>query len=137
MRLSAGEIEVILESDSEAYSEEENDSAGSSTNHQQDEEFEEEEQEGQQQQQQQPQTQRPQSASEWRLPSSGSQSLTTVYNFTGGPHGMKISVAPHINKTSNPLAVFMLFFAEVIRLLVVETNGYYHQYLDTLDQVVM
>jgi hypothetical protein len=43
-RLSAGKIEVILESDNEAYSEEENDSAGSSTNHQQDEE--EEEQEG-------------------------------------------------------------------------------------------
>jgi hypothetical protein len=28
-------------------------------------------------------------------------------------------------------AVFMLFFVEVIRLLVVETNRYYHQYLDT------
>jgi hypothetical protein len=53
-RLSAGKIKVILESDSEAYSEEENDSVGSSTNHQQDEE---EQQEGQQQQKQnQPQS---------------------------------------------------------------------------------
>jgi hypothetical protein len=47
---------------------------------------------------------------------------------------MKIGEAPHINNTSNPLAVFMLFFAEVIGLLVVETNRYYHQYLDTIDQ---
>jgi hypothetical protein len=104
-RLNATEIEVILESDSEAYSEEENGSAGQS-NHQQDDEEEEE----QEVHPQQPQNQRPQSASEWRLPSSGSRSLTTVYIFTGGPHRMKISEAPHINKTSNPLAVFMLFF---------------------------
>jgi hypothetical protein len=59
-RLSAIEIEVILESDSEAFSEEESDSAGPS-NRQEDEEGKE--QEGQQQQ---PQSQRPQSASEWR-----------------------------------------------------------------------
>jgi hypothetical protein len=47
---------------------------------------------------------------------------------------MKISETPHINNTSVPLAVFMLFFAIVIGLLVVETNVIYHQYLDTLDQ---
>jgi hypothetical protein len=29
--------------------------------------------------------------------------------------------------------VFLLYFAEIISLLVVETNRYYHQYLDTLD----
>ena len=28
----------------------------------------------------------------------------------------------------------MLFFFEIIQLLVEETNGYYHQYLDTLDE---
>jgi hypothetical protein len=49
---------------------------------------------------------------------------------------MKISEAPHINKTSNPLAVFMLFFVEVIRLLVVETN-ILSSVLGHLDQVVM
>jgi hypothetical protein len=74
-RLSAGEIEVILESNSEAYSEDENDSAGSSTNHQQDEE-EEEEQEGQQQQKQ---NQRPQSASEWRLPTHKQRSTQQIF----------------------------------------------------------
>jgi hypothetical protein len=73
-RLSAGEIEVILESNSEAYSEEENDSAGSSTNHQQDEE---EEQEGRQQQQQQ--NQRPQSASKWRLPTHKQPSTPQIF----------------------------------------------------------
>jgi hypothetical protein len=95
-RLSAKEIEVILDSDSEAFSEEEN-----ASHRHEDDDYEEEEQEGQEQQQQQPQ-----SASEWRLPSAGARSLTTLHNFTGGPHGMKISEAPHINKTSNPLAVF-------------------------------
>jgi hypothetical protein len=35
---------------------------------------------------------------------------------------MKVSEAPHINNTSSPLVVFMLFFVEVIGLLVVETS---------------
>jgi hypothetical protein len=109
-RLCRRDIEVILESDSEAFSEEENAS---------------QEEEEQQQQQQQP-------ASEWRLPAAVTSSSLTVHSFTGGPRGMKIGEAPHINKGSHPLAVFM-FFAEVIGLLVVETNRYYHQYLDTLD----
>jgi hypothetical protein len=73
-RLSAGEIEVILESDSEAYSEEENDSARSSTNHQQDEE---EELEGQQIQQNQ--NHRTQSASEWRLPTHKQRSTPQIF----------------------------------------------------------
>jgi hypothetical protein len=116
-RLCTREIEVILESDSKAFSEEENAS--------QDEEEEQEEEEEQQQQQ---------PASEWRLAAAGTSSQTTVHSFTGGLRGMKIGEAPHINNSSDPLAVFMLFFAEVIGLLVVETNRYYHQYLDTLDQ---
>ena len=42
--------------------------------------------------------------------------------------------APHINKDSSPLSILMLFFFEIIQLLVEETNRYYHQYLDTLDE---
>jgi len=42
--------------------------------------------------------------------------------------------APHINKDSSPLSILMLFFFEIIQLLVEETNRYYHQYLGTLDK---
>jgi hypothetical protein len=41
---------------------------------------------------------------------------------------------PHGNKDSTtPITIFLLFFKEVIQLLVAETNKYYNQYLDTLD----
>jgi hypothetical protein len=40
--------------------------------------------------------------------------------------------APTINEDSTPLSV-MLFFMEIIQLLVVQTNRYYYQYLDSLD----
>jgi hypothetical protein len=40
---------------------------------------------------------------------------------------------PHIN-ISSPLSVFLLYFAEIITLLVVETNRYYHDHLDRLDE---
>lgn len=33
---------------------------------------------------------------------------------------------PHINDGSTPLNIFMLYFAEIVILLVVETNRYYH-----------
>jgi hypothetical protein len=39
----------------------------------------------------------------------------------------------HINDGSSPLSVFLLYFAEIISLLVVETNRYYHDYIDRLD----
>jgi len=32
-----------------------------------------------------------------------------------------------------PLSVFMLFFFEIVQMMVEETNRYYHQYLDALD----
>jgi hypothetical protein len=38
-----------------------------------------------------------------------------------------------MNKDSTPLCVFMLYFSEIIHLLVGETNRYYHQYLDKLE----
>jgi hypothetical protein len=56
-----------------------------------------------------------------------------VHNCTGSPRGKKSNEAPHINDSSSPLSIFLLFFAEVITLLVVETNRYYHYYVDTLD----
>jgi hypothetical protein len=42
-------------------------------------------------------------------------------------------MAPHINKNSTPCSILMLYFAYVITLLVEETNKYYQQYLDILD----
>ena len=43
---------------------------------------------------------------------------------------MKRNEAPHINKDSLPLSVFMLFFAEIFHLLVEQINMYYQQHLD-------
>ena len=39
----------------------------------------------------------------------------------------------HINDGSSPLSIFLLYFAEIITLLVVETNRYYHDYIDRLN----
>jgi hypothetical protein len=55
-----------------------------------------------------------------------------VHNYTGGPRG-KDSEAPHINDSSTWLSVLFLYFAEIVTLLVVETNQYWHCYLDILD----
>jgi len=57
-----------------------------------------------------------------------------VHTFTGGPRGKRNSEAPHLNESSRPLSVFLLYFAEIITLLVVETNRYYHEYLERLDE---
>jgi len=52
-----------------------------------------------------------------------------------GPQGGKRNIeAPNINASSSPLSVFLLYFEEIITLLVVETNRHYHDYLDRLDQ---
>jgi hypothetical protein len=56
-----------------------------------------------------------------------------IHTFIGSLNGLRIQEAPHVNKHSNPVTVFFLFFTEVIQLLVAETNNYYSQYLDTLD----
>jgi hypothetical protein len=42
--------------------------------------------------------------------------------------------ATHINKDSLPLTLFVLFFLEIMQLLVEETNVYYHQYLKIVDE---
>jgi len=57
-----------------------------------------------------------------------------VHTFTRGPRGKRNSEAPHLNDSSRPLRVFLLYFAEIIKLLVVETNRYYHDHLERLDE---
>jgi hypothetical protein len=51
-----------------------------------------------------------------------------------GPQGIRNSEAPGIDASSSPLRVFQLFFAEIITLLVAETNSYYDDHLDRLEQ---
>ena len=53
-----------------------------------------------------------------------------IHTFTGGPRGKRNSEAPDINASSSPLSVFLLYFEEIITLLVVETNRYYYDHLD-------
>jgi hypothetical protein len=55
------------------------------------------------------------------------------HTFTGAPRIKKENKASHINEGSSPFSVFLLYFAEIISLLVVETNRYYHNYIDRLD----
>jgi hypothetical protein len=56
-----------------------------------------------------------------------------VNNISGGAVGINLNEAPHVNKESSPLCVFMLFFKGIIHLLVEEANQHYHQYLDSLE----
>jgi hypothetical protein len=55
-----------------------------------------------------------------------------VHTFIGAPNGKSIEAA-HITPEYTQLNVLLLFFAEIITLLVVETNRYYHQFLDNFD----
>jgi hypothetical protein len=55
-----------------------------------------------------------------------------VHTFTGAPNG-KIKVAAHVTSESTRLSVLLLFFTQIITLLVVETNRYYHQFLENSD----
>jgi hypothetical protein len=68
---------------------------------------------------------------QWTRPSCPQRSV--VHTYTGGPRGKKDNEASHINDGSSPLSVFLLYFAEIITLLVVETNRYYHDYVDRLE----
>ena len=62
------------------------------------------------------------SGQQWTRPSGPRRGV--VHTFTGGPRGKRNTEAPHINDSSSPLSVFLLYFAEIITLLVVETNKY-------------
>ena len=68
--------------------------------------------------------------SQWTLPPKPRRHV--VQTFTGAPNG-KSSEAAHITPESTPLTVLMLFFAEIVTLLVVETNHYYDQFLDNCE----
>jgi hypothetical protein len=43
------------------------------------------------------------------------------------------AVKLHTTSESTPLSVLLLFVTEIVTLLVVETNRYYHQFLDSSD----
>ena len=60
---------------------------------------------------------------QWTHPSCPQSSV--AHTYTGSPRGKKDNEASHINDGSSPLNVFLLYFAEIITLLVVETNCYY------------
>ena len=72
------------------------------------------------------------SGQQWTRPSGPQRCV--VHTFTGGPRGKRNSEALHINDSSSPLSVFLLYFAEIITLLVVESNRYYHDHLDRLEE---
>ena len=72
------------------------------------------------------------SGQQWTRPSVPQRGV--VHTFIGGPRGKRNSEAPHINNSSSPLSVFLLYFAEIITLLVEETNRYYHAHLDRCDE---
>jgi len=66
----------------------------------------------------------------WALPSKPQKHV--VHTFIGASNG-KSSEAVHITKESTPLSVLSLFFAEIITLLVVETNRYHDEFLQNSD----
>jgi hypothetical protein len=57
-----------------------------------------------------------------------------AHTFTGDPRGKRNSEASHLDDSSTPLSVFLLYYAEIITLLLMETNRYYHDHLDRLDE---
>ena len=65
----------------------------------------------------------------WALPPEPQKRV--VHTFTGASNG-KSSEAVHITKECTPVSV-LLFFAEIITLLIVETNRYYDQFLQNSD----
>ena len=68
---------------------------------------------------------------QWTRPCSPQSSV--AHTYTGGPRGKKDSEVSHTNDGSSPLGIFLLYFVEIITMLVVETNCYYHDYIDRLD----
>jgi hypothetical protein len=49
-----------------------------------------------------------------------------VHPFTGGNNGLRTQKATHVNKDSAPITIFLLFFMEMMQLLVTETSKYYN-----------
>jgi hypothetical protein len=65
---------------------------------------------------------------QWTRPSCPQRSV--VHTYTGSLRGKNDNEAFHINDGSSLLSVILLYFAEIITLLVVETNRYYYDYVD-------
>jgi len=57
-----------------------------------------------------------------------------IHRFTRGLSGLRQNEAPAISNDFTSLGIFMLFFLEIIHLLVEETNRHYWIYFDTLDK---
>jgi len=70
---------------------------------------------------------------QWARPSWPQSNV--AHTYTGGPRGKKDNEASHKYDGSSPLSVFLLYFAEIITLLVVKTNRYYQDYIDGLGDV--
>jgi hypothetical protein len=51
-----------------------------------------------------------------------------------GSRGKKDNEVPHINDGCSPLSAFLLYFAEIITPVVVETNRCYHDHPDRIDK---
>jgi len=66
----------------------------------------------------------------WTLPPKPQKRV--VHTFIGASNG-KSSEAVHITKESTPLNFLLLFFGEIMTLLVVETIRYYDQFLQNSD----
>jgi hypothetical protein len=113
---------LICDSDSDCWTEE--------AEHVLDREFEDEEDEPQHPPPPPP-NQSSSSSSSWEPPQHYGR--RSVNNFSCGAVGIKLSEAPHVNKDSTPLCIFMLYFSEIIHLLVGETNQYCLQYLNKLE----
>jgi hypothetical protein len=69
---------------------------------------------------------------QWTLPPYPQRCV--VHTFTGDPTG-KSSEAKHITRDLSPLCVLLLFFAEIITVLLVESNWYYQDYFDSSTDV--
>ena len=67
---------------------------------------------------------------QWTSPSCPHSSV--VHTYTEGPRG-KDNEASHINDGSSPLSIFLLYYAEIITLLVVDTDRCYQDYIDRID----
>ena len=56
------------------------------------------------------------------------------FRRAGAPRRKRNSVVPELNNNSSPLSAFLLYFAEIITLVVLETNSYYRDHLDRVDE---
>ena len=61
----------------------------------------------------------------WTLPPQPRRHV--VHTFTEAPNG-KSREGAQVTSESTPLSILLLSFTEIITLLVVETNCYYHQF---------